>query len=112
VAVGLQGKDIGDCDMFSANYDFTHKLFRIKINQIQMKETVSQLVYCRFVLSSRVLPDPHSPLGYTNLHFSSPQPDASVQVVNRITLKSSRENWSRPRGQRNVTCSLTCFDEA
>jgi len=37
----VQGKDIEDRDKFYANYDFTHKLFRIKINQIQMKETVS-----------------------------------------------------------------------
>ena len=39
--VPVQGKDIEDRDKFYANYDFTHKLFRIKINQIQMKETVS-----------------------------------------------------------------------
>ena len=40
----LQGKDIEDRDKFYANYDFTHKLFRIKINQIQMKETVGSIV--------------------------------------------------------------------
>ena len=41
VCATLQGKDVEDTDKFYANYDFTHKLFRIKINQIQMKETVS-----------------------------------------------------------------------
>lgn len=30
-----------DGDKFSFSADFTNKLFRIKINQIQMKETVS-----------------------------------------------------------------------
>lgn len=33
------GRDIGDQDRFKFNNDFTFKLFRIKINQIQMKET-------------------------------------------------------------------------
>uniref|UniRef100_A0A8C1YYS4 Cullin 4A n=1 Tax=Cyprinus carpio TaxID=7962 RepID=A0A8C1YYS4_CYPCA len=36
-----RGKDVEDADRFHFNSDFTHKLFRIKINQIQMKETVS-----------------------------------------------------------------------
>lgn len=31
-----------DGDKFVFNDDFKHKLFRIKINQIQMKETVSK----------------------------------------------------------------------
>uniref|UniRef100_A0A8K9XUF8 Cullin 4A n=1 Tax=Oncorhynchus mykiss TaxID=8022 RepID=A0A8K9XUF8_ONCMY len=35
-----RGKDIEDGDRFNFNNDFRHKLFRIKINQIQMKETV------------------------------------------------------------------------
>lgn len=34
-----KGKDIEDGDKFTFNDDFKHKLFRIKINQIQMKET-------------------------------------------------------------------------
>lgn len=34
-----KGKDIEDSDKFVFNDDFKHKLFRIKINQIQMKET-------------------------------------------------------------------------
>lgn len=37
-----KGKDIDDKDMFEFATDFKHKLYRIKINQIQMKETVSQ----------------------------------------------------------------------
>ena len=37
----LQGKDVEDGDRFLCNDEFKHKLFRIKINQIQMKETVS-----------------------------------------------------------------------
>ena len=37
----LQGKEIEDSDIFYFNDEFRHKLFRIKINQIQMKETVS-----------------------------------------------------------------------
>lgn len=35
-----KGRDIDDADKFKFNNDFTYKLFRIKINQIQMKETV------------------------------------------------------------------------
>lgn len=35
-----KSKDVEDGDKFSCNNDFKHKLFRIKINQIQMKETV------------------------------------------------------------------------
>ncbi|XP_065178667.1 cullin-4B-like isoform X2 [Sycon ciliatum] len=34
-----KGKEVNDCDVFRFNKDFSHKLFRIKINQIQMKET-------------------------------------------------------------------------
>ncbi|XP_045781238.1 cullin-4A isoform X2 [Maniola jurtina] len=34
-----RGRDVQDKDQFSFNGDFTNKLFRIKINQIQMKET-------------------------------------------------------------------------
>jgi len=44
--LSVQGKDVEDKDKFYANYDFTHKLFRIKINQIQMKETVSCIQGC------------------------------------------------------------------
>ena len=36
-----KGKEVEDGDKFIFNADFKHKLFRIKINQIQMKETVS-----------------------------------------------------------------------
>uniref|UniRef100_A0A8C7IBP4 Cullin 4B n=1 Tax=Oncorhynchus kisutch TaxID=8019 RepID=A0A8C7IBP4_ONCKI len=36
-----KSKDVEDGDKFSCNDDFKHKLFRIKINQIQMKETYS-----------------------------------------------------------------------
>ncbi|XP_028416649.1 cullin-4A-like [Dendronephthya gigantea] len=39
-----KGKDIGDNDIFSFNAEFKHKLFRIKINQIQMKETPEENV--------------------------------------------------------------------
>lgn len=35
-----KGKDVEPYDRFSFNNDFKAKLFRIKINQIQMKETV------------------------------------------------------------------------
>lgn len=35
-----KGRDVEDTDKFKFNNDFTYKLFRIKINQIQMKETV------------------------------------------------------------------------
>ncbi|KAM3867260.1 cullin-4B [Diretmus argenteus] len=37
-----KGKDVEDGDKFSCNDDFKHKLYRIKINQIQMKETVEE----------------------------------------------------------------------
>ncbi|XP_053163131.1 cullin-4A isoform X2 [Hemicordylus capensis] len=39
-----RGKDVEDGDKFTFNDDFKHKLFRIKINQIQMKETVEEQV--------------------------------------------------------------------
>uniref|UniRef100_A0A803SN25 Cullin-4A n=1 Tax=Anolis carolinensis TaxID=28377 RepID=A0A803SN25_ANOCA len=39
-----RGKDVEDGDKFIFNADFKHKLFRIKINQIQMKETVEEQV--------------------------------------------------------------------
>ncbi|KAG8322193.1 Cullin-4A [Homalodisca vitripennis] len=37
-----RGRDVEDGDKFSFNADFTNKLFRIKINQIQMKETTEE----------------------------------------------------------------------
>lgn len=43
-----KSKDVEDGDKFSCNDDFKHKLFRIKINQIQMKETVYLLSYWHF----------------------------------------------------------------
>ncbi|XP_057573916.1 cullin-4B isoform X3 [Hippopotamus amphibius kiboko] len=42
LAKNPKGKDIEDGDKFVCNDDFKHKLFRIKINQIQMKETVEE----------------------------------------------------------------------
>uniref|UniRef100_A0A2K5Q096 Cullin-4B n=1 Tax=Cebus imitator TaxID=2715852 RepID=A0A2K5Q096_CEBIM len=42
LAKNPKGKDIEDGDKFICNDDFRHKLFRIKINQIQMKETVEE----------------------------------------------------------------------
>lgn len=40
-----KGRDVADNDRFLFNAEFQNKLFRIKINQIQMKETVS---FCEF----------------------------------------------------------------
>ncbi|KAF0884853.1 CUL4A protein, partial [Crocuta crocuta] len=37
-----KGKEVEDGDTFTFNGEFKHKLFRIKINQIQMKETVEE----------------------------------------------------------------------
>uniref|UniRef100_A0A1B6CF55 Cullin-4A n=1 Tax=Clastoptera arizonana TaxID=38151 RepID=A0A1B6CF55_9HEMI len=37
-----KGREIEDGDKFTFNPDFTNKLFRIKINQIQMKETTEE----------------------------------------------------------------------
>ena len=39
-----RGREVADSDSFAFNADFTNKLFRIKINQIQMKETVSAIL--------------------------------------------------------------------
>lgn len=36
------GREVVDGDKFQYNNEFVNKLFRIKINQIQMKETVSK----------------------------------------------------------------------
>lgn len=35
------GKDVNDDDVFSFNTDFTDPAFRVHINSIQVKETVS-----------------------------------------------------------------------
>lgn len=40
-----RGRDVENGDKFNFNIDFTNKLFRIKINQIQMKETVRYVIY-------------------------------------------------------------------
>lgn len=45
-----KGRDVMDGDKFIFNEDFTNKLFRIKINQIQMKETVSNLIILIFFM--------------------------------------------------------------
>uniref|UniRef100_H2ZFL9 Cullin-4 n=1 Tax=Ciona savignyi TaxID=51511 RepID=H2ZFL9_CIOSA len=37
-----KGKDVNDNDTFSLNTEFKHKLIRIKINQIQLKESVEE----------------------------------------------------------------------
>lgn len=37
-----KGRDVCDDDVFSFNSDFTDKLFRVKINQVQLKETVEE----------------------------------------------------------------------
>ncbi|XP_035581771.1 cullin-4B-like isoform X2 [Zalophus californianus] len=37
-----KGKDVEDGDKFFCNEEFKHKLFKIKINQIQMKETIEE----------------------------------------------------------------------
>lgn len=53
-----RGRDVADNDRFVFNADFTNKLFRIKINQIQMKETVKKSLIVtryrtvRFVISN------------------------------------------------------------
>jgi hypothetical protein len=37
-----QGREVDDNDVFRFNVDFTAQLFRIKINAIQLKETVEE----------------------------------------------------------------------
>mmetsp|Transcript_5500 Transcript_5500/g.18613 ORF Transcript_5500/g.18613 Transcript_5500/m.18613 type:complete len:133 (+) Transcript_5500:159-557(+) len=37
-----KGRDVEDGDEFAFNEDFSEKLFRIKVNAIQMKETVEE----------------------------------------------------------------------
>ena len=37
----MQGKEVERGDRFMLNKEFKHKLFKIKINQVQLKETVS-----------------------------------------------------------------------
>eukprot|EP01114_Cavostelium_apophysatum_P017342 TRINITY_DN5133_c0_g1_i2.p1 TRINITY_DN5133_c0_g1~~TRINITY_DN5133_c0_g1_i2.p1 ORF type:complete len:181 (+),score=69.49 TRINITY_DN5133_c0_g1_i2:248-790(+) len=37
-----KGRDVAEEDAFTFNKDFKHKLFKIKINSIQMKETVEE----------------------------------------------------------------------
>lgn len=38
----LQSKEVSETDSFSVNEDFKHKLHRIQINSIQLKETVRE----------------------------------------------------------------------
>lgn len=40
-----KGRDIMDGDRFIFNSSFENKLFRIKINQVQWKETVSNILF-------------------------------------------------------------------
>lgn len=40
-----RGREVQDLDRFTFNANFSNKFFRIKINQIQMKETVSRPLY-------------------------------------------------------------------
>ena len=49
-----KGKEVEDGDRFTFAEDFRHKLFKIKINQIQMKETVSfsKFVFCFIIIFS------------------------------------------------------------
>lgn len=37
-----KGKEVEDGDVFVFNKEFSHKLYRIKINTIQLKETVEE----------------------------------------------------------------------
>lgn len=39
-----KGRDIEDDDSFVFNHDFQHKLMRIKINQVQWKESVKNYI--------------------------------------------------------------------
>lgn len=48
-----KGKEVEDGDKFLFNAEFKHKLFRIKINQIQMKETVRTAFSFYLVLTRR-----------------------------------------------------------
>ena len=50
-----KGKDIDDSDSFTYADDFKHKLYRIKINQVQMKETVSVPVLVNVVFLQKNL---------------------------------------------------------
>lgn len=46
-------KEVTDTDTFQFNKQFKHKLCRIKINQVQLKETVSWLV--RNIVGTQIL---------------------------------------------------------
>lgn len=45
-----KGRDVMDDDKFVYIKDFKNKLFRIKINQVQLKETVRNPIYLFFIL--------------------------------------------------------------
>ena len=60
-----KGRDVDPGDKFMNNHDFRNKLFRIKINQIQLKETVSTKVsglerVCRLLTVMLMTPSPSS----------------------------------------------------
>ena len=50
-----RGRDVADNDRFVFNAEFTNKLFRIKINQIQMKETVFDRIESFFFIHICIL---------------------------------------------------------
>ena len=89
-----RGKDVEDGDRFNFNKDFRHKLFRIKINQIQMKETVRRLWNCRVSHS----PPPPSPLSQlpsvSNSSIFSPSPVFSPPTI--ATSSYSTSSYSQP----------------
>lgn len=48
-------KEVNDTDTFQFNKQFKHKLCRIKINQVQLKETVSRSDVCMLTIGMRVM---------------------------------------------------------
>uniref|UniRef100_A0A4W6FSY3 Cullin 4B n=1 Tax=Lates calcarifer TaxID=8187 RepID=A0A4W6FSY3_LATCA len=95
-----KSKDVEDGDKFSCNDDFKHKLFRIKINQIQMKETVQLSSYSRFPnfnivgvlgndLNLRLLPQVEEQASTTERVFQDRQYQIDAAIVRIMKMRKT-----------------------
>ena len=58
----MQGREVDDNDVFFFNADFTAALFRVKINSVQLKETVEE----NLKTNEQVLQDRQYQVGQTS----------------------------------------------
>lgn len=103
-----KGKEVEDGDKFFFNGDFKHKLFRIKINQIQMKETVRTLL---LLPRRRVGPETGSLQSLLPGSDGAAVPGRGTSVPDRLTVGVGIEGGARHRTVRSVRASSPGFCE-